>query len=236
MPTKAKQRSLVSRRDRLFAVINSPFVIWLLSAVLLASLGFHFTTSQQCYREADRTREQLERLDSEIETRRTHIAQAAALATSRADLRRSVSSFSYTYLEYKDKSGRELWRELQRARSLIFGTIPARWQDPSKPQMPDIDTQTRGVFDQLLLGYLSPKLKEEDLPSLKAYIVYLISRDDFERYDVLTPRCGSPFVLWEFAFTGRAKILWADAEFGAGYDGGIFGGDFNENEASPTSN
>jgi hypothetical protein len=76
------------KENGLWALLNRPFTLWLLSLILLTIGGSYLTAHRQCQEDADKQIDQLEELDTEIERREQHIReiveQNASIAAIRA--------------------------------------------------------------------------------------------------------------------------------------------------------
>jgi hypothetical protein len=110
----AAEKPAAPDRSSVWKALNSPIVIWLLSAALITTVGSYITTQQQCLREADRLIEQYDKLLTEMKLRTDHVALSVTSAKTPNDLQSQLANVPTGYSDLKAKSIIDLSSELQR--------------------------------------------------------------------------------------------------------------------------
>jgi hypothetical protein len=90
--------------SRLFAVLNSGFVSWLLSSVALATFTTFFATRQKCVVDSETLALQDGLLDQEIRMRRGLAIEALLSSKTMNELQERISRLPGTISEFKDKT------------------------------------------------------------------------------------------------------------------------------------
>jgi len=126
-PTPLEQRRARQERDlhlkllaaiqkpksrRFTSTLNSPFFIWLLSAILLTSAGAYFTNYTQCIADADRLSERYTRISREVLAREQAFADGVARATTIDEVLRTAKSYPSMYSDLASRSLVDLQSEL----------------------------------------------------------------------------------------------------------------------------
>jgi len=104
-----------SKGNRLWTILNSSFVLWLLSAILLTVGGTYFSTHQQCIREAENFIVRRGRIVHEIYIRaleRHRVVEKATTFQEAIAAFQSRSTGKFEFAEFSLHSDYELEREL----------------------------------------------------------------------------------------------------------------------------
>jgi hypothetical protein len=119
-----------SKRNVFFAVINSGFFLWLLSAVLLTIGGGYITNHQQCMREADQLIERRNKISNELSGRQLAFSSALEVVTTLKQLRYGPSTLGSTVPELSKLSylevQQEWWKLLNRTEYDELPNTPIR--------------------------------------------------------------------------------------------------------------
>jgi hypothetical protein len=89
-------------------VLNSPFTLWLLSAILITVGGAFFSTRQQCIADAEKVIESAAKLDSEIARRQRYIFRSIVAAETVAELKDALAKMPTLYADFAGRSLFEL--------------------------------------------------------------------------------------------------------------------------------
>ena len=94
----------IERRTRpVLGVINSPFFLWLLSAVFITIGGAYFSTRQQCIAEAEKIAEQYEKIGIEIERRQGYIHHTIVTMNSVSAIKEALSQIREYYSDFHSR-------------------------------------------------------------------------------------------------------------------------------------
>lgn len=191
---------------RVLRALNAPITIWVLSVVAVGIIGSVYTEMQHCRVEADRAAVNFHRLGTEIANRRRALYDAIQNSSSIDELRAAgvVRDWAsqYTYLEFKDRTIKDLEDEYLRLGRQLRYSRPVWWWD----MMVERIRQRDHAWEKLGTGSTDPirtfaldrpdfsKLEDADLPRLKEAanreraIMLDLSLEAFTHYVV--PACG----------------------------------------------
>jgi hypothetical protein len=199
-------------------IINTPLFIWLLSAAFLTVGGGYFTHYQQCSRDVAELRDRFYRLSYEVYRRSDHIAFSVKQANSVHDIRSALNALPTFYSDYRQRTLRELQRELRQIQARIEPTdaMKALSKKGYDSQIP-VAARDLVRFGSISLGELARDIKDSDLEALKDFMLARESlfKTDYVLHEitVLTPRCSATSVLVDYVFARTPKILVAHPQF-----------------------
>lgn len=105
-----------NRGRSVWAVLNSPFVIWLFTACMITLVGAYLSANQQCVAEAERIIESVAKLDAEIVQRQGHIIRSINAATTGEELKAAIANRTPLYSEF---TGRTLFELIDQKTRLV---------------------------------------------------------------------------------------------------------------------
>lgn len=197
--------------NRFLKIINSPIIIWLLSAIFLTIGGTYFTTVRQCHLDASALVSAYKMYRYEDLYRRNAVAEAVTKANTIAELRTALRDQPSAISELKGKSTLEVETAYRAAylrinRSKLDLSAEAQVSAlPSDPRLANV-----------LFGNVSDTLTDADLPALKilaakisnAYVAMFIH----ELGTIYQSNCDLP-TLWHIA-VGERPVLAKAVEVG----------------------
>jgi hypothetical protein len=214
------------RTNIIIRVLNSPFVLWLMSAMLLTVGGAYFTGSQKCEADAGRLITSYYKQQIELMRRLEYISAGVARAKSIEDIRRVIETQPFVYDDLKTRTTRDLNYEVLRTERLIDFTKDARFIDNVKQRRAADGPGFRFSPHDLLrygglpVGEWPFDLNEDDLDAAKHFV------EVFTYYEItgliahnlvrLWPRCGFVNSVFGVPVRGPRKVVEADTSTSSG--------------------
>lgn len=110
-------------RKKIWVILNAPFTIWALSAIVLTIISHLYVETQNCMADANRIIEKYDRISLELENRLRDNYQAIINAKTVAELKSADEIKNqlnrYTYVEFKGRTLDDLFDEYRKLRIRI---------------------------------------------------------------------------------------------------------------------
>lgn len=176
-------------KSRFVAIINAPFTLWFLSAVVLGFVSLYYTAYKQCRLDAAKARDEYSLYAPELVNRQISFAISLGTAKSIADVDRLMKVIPVDAVQAKDKNLSQIFRLKEEASlRIIF------------PPMQDSDLLTKAKsnkgynrFIDLYNGQPSMELSNRDLPELLKFnndFMPATLMEGFQRIFLIVPACG----------------------------------------------
>ena len=202
-------------RPRRVGILNRPFVLWMLSAVILSFGGWAYGAYHQCITEARAISAIYAMYGYEIFYRQDEILQNVNDATTVSGLRKALQKKTYFNSDLKDKPIAELlpiYREayLRIDRSALDSTAERAMMSSSGFARFNV------VFD----GHVPSDMKDTELSDLKQFALFfsLAHLTDFvQRVGAVYDYVCTPHTIWRIALGGspvlvRVRVGFAERE------------------------
>jgi hypothetical protein len=199
------------KESRLWALLNKPFMLWILSLILLTVGGSYFTAYRQCEQDAYAQIDQFTKLKHELIARENHIRQIVVDNPTVAAMRdKLLSPNYYFYPEYKDypvEAIREAYNESAQ-KIMDHGHFDRR------PPLPASDQKFVRVMD----GEIPASVTDADIPALRKFALSSAAIRMPENDYVWLPRSFDgpvcvPFQLFERSILGNPVPIVREFEF-----------------------
>jgi hypothetical protein len=208
------------KRNKLLAIINSPFFLWLMSLVILTIGGTYVGAYQQCTKEALDQITLDVKIQREYIERRGHILDIIDHDASIAAMRTDLSKPYFYYPEFKDYPLAYVREQYKRARNSIIDTTERSAVQSVHDAGPDL----LNSFDRVVLrakfgdpanGNLADDLQDADIPMLRDFVNQAKKKDMPQLFFFWTLLARTPLQpactisrLWDRALHGsEAKIV-----------------------------
>jgi hypothetical protein len=195
------------KQSRILKVINSPFFLWLLSALLLTLGGAYFAEYQQCNRDSAQIIDLFYRLTTELELRQKSIADAFAASNNFEELRTALKTHDYIYSDLRERTARDLVRQkrqlsrrisFDRAHSAAINIINSRFS---------VSPREITQFGGAIYGEIPSDVQASDFAAVKSYASRILklenlrsSTDSVTRLsENCTPRTVVSLIFWPTA-------------------------------------
>jgi hypothetical protein len=201
-------------------ILNSPFTIWLLSAVLLTVGSAYVTGYQKCEADAGRLITNYYKDQIELMRRLQYIRSRVARASNVEEVRRIIETQPFVYDDLKTRTTRDLLFEVHRTERLIDFTkdkplidMMGKRSDGSAPRFTPSDLNLYGT---IAVGELPDELTDADVNDRgKRLVDFFASLDlsDLRGKNVarLWSKCNFFNSLLGVPLRGTRKVIEADA-------------------------
>jgi hypothetical protein len=188
------------QQNRLWAVINSPFFLWLMSLIILTVGGYMAVAHQQCTNDALDEISHAVKIQREYIMRENHIRDIVFGHGTIESIQTHLNEPYNYYPEFKDYPTGVIREQYDGYKDRIINTGPA------------VPPRETGIMRPIEDGVLPPNLKDSDVPNLRKYINSLqknLPNPNIGLYGktILQPSCGILSLLIRAIYGNQARIV-----------------------------
>ncbi len=187
--------------NRIIAILNSAFFIWLVSAVFVTVGGSYFSGIQKCTADAEGIIDRYDLLESEYYSREYYYYGAVLSANTIEDLAKSKGEYKSSYSEFQTKDYHEIQREIDS----ILHRIPPMSKDDLKIAREQYPYFVNESLAQYLISYADELKMPYALDRMKKAVKDKVRSVDKPLF-VLRSNC-SPRAVFGQLFYGERDVV-----------------------------
>lgn len=176
-------------KNRFFVLLNAPFTLWFLSAVVLGFSSLYYTAYKQCRADAAKVRDDYSIYAPELMNRQIAFAISLGSAKSIADVNRLMKIIPRDAVQAKDKDLSQIFKLKEEASlRIIFPPIRESELLAKAKNHKGFDK-----FIDLYNGQPSMSLSDRDLPNLMKFnndFMPATLMEGLQRIFLILPACG----------------------------------------------
>lgn len=155
------------KESRLWALLNKPFTLWILSLFLISVFGSYISAYQQCRKDAEDEIERATKISRELFQRETTIQKIILTKSNVNEMTQELAKPDSYYPEF---SGLQIEALLETYASFLNRVLDLKSTPVTKEEERFLQ------FYSVSMGYIPANLTDKDIPALREYASKMLAK------------------------------------------------------------